>query len=131
MKLFGLLASSALLLTSVSVQAAENSAETGQPQAAGMEAMMLQMAKQQALKTCSDKEMLSCLEVSEADCKNMMNGVIDKCMAPNLSTLMASQGMEPAEREALNKKMEQCADSVAEENGIDREKAKSCSPKQQ
>jgi hypothetical protein len=133
MKLLGLLAGSALLMASVTGHAEEKAtdAEAAKAQAAGMETMMLQMAKQQALKTCSNQEMLSCMEVAKSDCETMMNGVIDKCMAPNLGELMSAQNMSPEERKALNEKMENCANGISEEHGIDPAKAQSCSPKQQ
>lgn len=130
MKLFGLLAGSALLAASFTAQAEEKAAEGANAQAAGMEAMMMQMMKQQMAKTCSDKEMLSCMEISESECNSMMSGVLDSCMAPNMSKLMAAQGMSPEERDALNKEMESCAEGVSKEHGISPEKAQSCSPNQ-
>lgn len=132
MKLLGLLAGSALLAMSVTAQAEETAATDNAKaqQTAGMEAMMMQMMKQQMQKACQDKEMLSCMEVTQAECSEMMDGVLNKCMAPNFSKLMAAQGMSQEERDALNAEMENCANGVSQEHGIDPEKAKSCSPKQ-
>lgn len=128
MKLLGLVAGSALLAMSVTAQAEDKAAEGAKAQAAGMEAMMMQMMKQQMAETCKDQEMLSCMEISESDCMGMMDGVINKCVSPNLGELMGAQGMSPEEREALNNSMEACADKVSNEHGIDPEKAQSCSP---
>ena len=122
MKSLGLLAASTLLAVSITAQADE----AANSQAAGMETMMLQMAKQQALKTCANEELLSCLDVSKADCEGMMNGVIDQCMAPNMSKFMNAQNMTPEEEEALNKEVEECAEGISKKYGVDPEKAKSC-----
>ncbi|AKE52440.1 hypothetical protein [Kangiella geojedonensis] len=132
MKLLGLFAGTALLAMSVTAQAEDKGTESAQAQqAAGMEAMMMQMMKQQMAKACEDKEMLSCMEVTQAECNEMMDGILNKCMAPNFSQLMAAQGMSEEERDALNTEMENCANGISEKHGIDPEKAKSCSPNQQ
>lgn len=128
MKLLGLVAGGVLLaLTSTMAFSAEKQAAP-KAQGAGMEQMMMQMMKQQMSKSCSNQEMLSCMEVSQSDCTDMMNGVLSKCVEPKIGTLLAAQGMSPEEREALNKELESCANGVSEEHGIDPEKAKSCSP---
>ncbi|GAA4364209.1 hypothetical protein [Kangiella marina] len=128
MKLLGLLAGSALLAMSVSATAEEKAAKGAKAQAAGMEVMMMQMMKQQMAQTCKDQEMLSCMEITEAKCNEMMDGVLQKCISPNFGQLMAAQGMSEEERDALNTQMESCAEGVSAEHGIDKEKAKSCSP---
>ncbi|MBV35902.1 hypothetical protein [Kangiella spongicola] len=127
MKLFGLTAASILLTLSLGAQAEGEATQGANSQQAGMEAMMMQMMKQEMAKTCQDKEMLSCIEISESDCNAMMTGILDKCMAPNFSQLMAAQGMSQEERDALSAEMENCSKSVSEEHGIDPEKAQSCS----
>lgn len=129
MKLLGLVAAGVLFTMSLGAQAEGEATENANAQQAGMEAMMLQMMKQEMAKACQDKEMLSCLEISESDCNAMMEGVLNKCMAPNFSQLMAAQNMTQEQRDALNVEMENCSKGVSKEHGVDPEKAQSCSPK--
>lgn len=127
MKLLGLVATGVLFTLSLGAQAEGKSTQGANTQQAGMEALMMQMMKQEMARVCQDKEMLSCLEISESDCNAMMTGILDKCMAPNFSQLMAAQGMSEEERDALTAEMENCSKSVSEEHGIDPKKAESCS----
>lgn len=135
MKLVGLFAAGALLaMSSLTTTAAEGDAAQKTPPP-NMEAMMTQMMKQQAQQqvkqTCSNKEMLSCMEFDASNCEEkmtkMMDDVLNKCITPNMQKLMAAQGMTPEEREALNKTIESCANETSGEHGFDTEKAKSCS----
>ena len=127
MKLVSLLAGSALLALSSAATFAAEGEQKAQPP--GMDNMMKQVIKQQMDKTCQNQEMLSCLEISESDCKSMMGDMMSQCIEPNMGKMMAMGSMGEEERKAMDQKMQACGDKVSKDNGIDPEKAKKCEPK--